>query len=194
MIDLTGRLVEVRKDFRAMKCSMTFEVNENIEDAVLESLRNEDLKIKVARKKDTRSLDSNSYFHLLARKLSQVLGISETACKNHLISSYGQVELLDDEALIYKTNAPEEYMIEREEIHSKLVRIGEEKGRAIYFYRIYRGSHTYNTEEMAKLIRGTVDECQAQGIETATPDELAHMEQLWGQKYEQQRQRCERRT
>ena len=144
--------------------------------------------IKVARRKERRSIDSNSYFHLLARKLSQVLGISEAACKNHLISSYGQVECIDDEAIIYKTNAPEEYMIEREEIHSKLVRIGEENGRMIYFYRIYRGSHTYNTEEMAKLIKGTIEECQAQGIETATPDELAHMAQLWGQKYEQSKQ------
>ena len=121
-----------------------------------------------------------------------MLGISETACKNHLISSYGQVEMFDDEAVIYKTNAPEEYMMEREEVHSKLVQIKEEKGRMIYFYRIYRGSHTYNTEEMARLINGTVEECKAQGIETATPDELAHMEQLWGQKYEQSRKRSER--
>lgn len=194
MIDLTGKLLAVQRDFRTRKFEVAFIVNEDLTDmGDLGSLKPDDeLKIKVARKKDSRSLDSNSYFHVLARKLSQVLGISETACKNHLISSYGQVEMFDDEAVIYKTNAPEEYMIEREEVHSKLVQIKEEKGRMIYFYRIYRGSHTYNTEEMAKLINGTVEECKAQGIETATPDELAHMEQLWGQKYEQSRKRSER--
>lgn len=190
MIDLTGKLVEVRKDFRAMRCVLTFEVYENVEDTMLETLRGEDLKLKVARKKDTRSLDSNSYFHLLSRKLSQALGISETACKNHLITSYGQVEMLDDEALIYKTNAPEEYMLEREEVHTKLVKIKEENGCMTYFYRIYRGTHTYNTEEMAKLISGTVQECKEQGIETATPDELAKMSQLWEQRYEQSRKGC----
>ena len=179
MIDLTGKLVEVHKDFRARKYIVTFEINQD-DILSLETLRDDELKIKVARKKDAISLDSNSYFHLLARKLSQALRISEAACKNHLIASYGQVETLDDEALIYKTNAPEEYMIEREEIHSKLIKITEEKGKTVYFYRIYRPTHTYNTEEMAKLISGTVEECKAQGIETATPDELAKMAALWG--------------
>lgn len=195
MIDLTGKLLAVQRDFKTRKYEIAFTVNEDLTCVSdLESLRADDeLTIKVARKKDKRSLDSNSYFHLLARKLSQVLGISETACKNILISRYGQVEMFDDEAIIYKTNAPEEYMIEREEVHSKLIQIKEENNRIIYFYRIYRGSHTYNTEEMAKLIKGTVEECQAQGIETATPDELAHMAQLWGQKYEQSRKRSERR-
>lgn len=192
MIDLTGKFLAVHRDFKTRKYEIAFEINEDVEHIEgLENLRDGELTIKVARKKETRSLDSNSYFHVLARKLSQVLGISETACKNHLISSYGQVELLDDEAVIYKTNAPEDYMIEREEVHTKLVQVKEEKGRLIYFYRIYRGSHTYNTEEMAKLINGTVEECKAQGIETATPDELMHMAQLWGQKYEQSRKRSE---
>ena len=180
MIDLTGRFLAVHRDFKTRKYEVVFEINEDASDiSGFENLRDGELTIKVARKKETRSLDSNSYFHVLARKLSQALGISETACKNHLIASYGQVELLDDEAVIYKTNAPEDYMIEREEVHTKLVQIKEEKGRLIYFYRIYRGSHTYNTEEMAKLINGTVEECKAQGIETATPDELLHMAQLW---------------
>lgn len=192
MIDLTGRFLAVHRDFKTRKYEVVFEINEDASNiSGFENLRDGELTIKVARKKETRSLDSNSYFHVLARKLSQVLGISETACKNHLIASYGQVELLDDEAVIYKTNAPEDYMIEREEVHTKLVQVKEEKGRLIYFYRIYRGSHTYNTEEMAKLINGTVEECKAQGIETATPDELLHMAQLWGQKYEQSRKRSE---
>lgn len=192
MIDLTGKFLAVHRDFKTRKYEIAFTINEDVTSIEgLDALKDSELAIKVARKKDSRSLDSNSYFHVLARKLSQVLGISEAACKNHLISSYGQVECIDDEAVIYKTNAPEDYMMEREEVHSKLVQIREENGRLIYFYRIYRGSHTYNTEEMAKLINGTVDECKAQGIETATPDELLHMAQLWGQKYEQSRKRSE---
>lgn len=187
MIDLTGQLLEVCKDFKTRKFVISIAINEGVDE--IAPLKDEELVVKVARKKDRRSLDSNSYFHILARKLSQKLGISETACKNHLIASYGQAECFDDEAIIYKTNAPEDYMMEREEIHSKLVKIAEENGKMIYFYRIYRGSHTYNTEEMAHLIDGTVQECKAQGIETATPDEIAHMAELWGKRYEQQKQR-----
>lgn len=130
-----------------------------------------------------RSLDSNAYFHVLCDKLRQKLNISMARCKNHLIADYGQIEYIDEEPMIYKTNAPEDYMMELETIHTKCVKVSEENGHPIFFYRIYRGTSTYNTEEMAKLIKGTVEECKAQDIETATPEELAHMQALWEQKY-----------
>lgn len=191
MIDLTGQILDICKDFKTRKFVVSIAINEGVDE--IASLKGDELVVKLSRKKDRRSLDSNSYFHLLARKLANKLGISESACKNHLIASYGQVESYEDEAIIYKTNAPEEYMIEREEVHTKLVKVGVENEKPIYFYRIYRGSHTYNTEEMAHLIEGTVAECKAQGIETATPDELAHMAELWGKRYEQQEQRSKGR-
>ena len=177
MIDLTGRLVDSYIDYRARKPVVVFEVNEEINSLV--ELKGSEVTLKIAQRRERRSLDSNAYFHVLCDKLRQVLGISMARCKNQLISSYGQAEYFGDEAIVYKTNAPEEYMLEREEVHTKLVKISEENGKPIYFYRIYRGSHTYNTEEMAKLIQGTIEECKAQGIETATPDELAYMASLW---------------
>lgn len=127
-----------------------------------------------------RSLDSNAYFHVLCDKLRQKLGISMARCKNHLIADYGQVYYLDDETpMIYKTNAPEDYMLELETIHTKCVKVTKENDKDVFFYRVYRGSSTYNSSEMAALIKGTVEECKAQDIETATPDELAHMQFLW---------------
>jgi hypothetical protein len=177
MIDLTGRLLDITRDYRTRKPVIAFEVNEELESLL--DLKGSQVSLKVAQKREHRSLDSNAYFHVLCDKLRQALGISATACKNHLIASYGQMEYIGDEPIVYKTNAPEEYMIEREEVHTKLVRIGEENDKPIYFYRIYRGSHTYNSAEMAKLIEGTIAECKQQGIETATPDELAHMANLW---------------
>ena len=130
-----------------------------------------------------RSLDSNAYFHVLADKLRQKLGISMARCKNHLIADYGQILYLGDEPMIYKTNAPEDYMMELETLHTKCVKVTTENGREVFFYRVYRGSHEYNTEEMARLINGTIEECKAQGIETATPDELARMQALWESRY-----------
>lgn len=139
--------------------------------------------------KDRRSLDSNSYFHVLCDKLRQALGISMSRCKNHLIADYGQIEYIDDEPVIYKTNAPEEIMLELEKVHTKCIKVTEEKGRKVYFYRVYRGSHTYNSSEMARLIDGTIQECRQQDIETATPEQLAQMAALWKQKYEKKNER-----
>lgn len=134
--------------------------------------------------KEKRSLDSNSYFHVLCDKLRQKLGMSMARCKNHLISDYGQIMYLEEgEPLIYKTNAPPEYIYECEEPHLLLVKTSEEKGKPVYFYRMYRGSHTYTSAEMRKLIEGTIAECKDQGIETATPTEIAHMQEVWERKY-----------
>jgi len=133
-----------------------------------------------------RSLDSNAYFHVLCDKLRQKLGMSLARCKNHLIADYGQVKYIDEECtepMIYKTNAPEDYMMELETLHTKCVKVTEENGKTVYFYRVYRGSHTYDTTEMARLIDGTVAECKEQGIETETPAEIARMQALWEQKY-----------
>lgn len=137
--------------------------------------------------KEKRSLDSNAYFHVLCDKLRKKLGISMARCKNNLIADYGQIQYIDEgEPMIYKTNAPEDYMLELETIHTKCVKVTEEKGKPVFFYRIYRGSSTYDSAEMAALIRGTVEECKAQDIPTATPDELAHMQKLWESRYEKQ--------
>jgi hypothetical protein len=48
------------------------------------------------------------------------------------------------------------------------------------FYKIYRGSHTYDTKEMSLLIDGTVADAKELGIETATPDEIRQMKERWG--------------
>lgn len=140
--------------------------------------------LSVHKDKRKRSLDSNAYFHLLCDQLRQKLGISMSRCKNHLIADYGQIMYLSEgEPLVYKTNAPEDYMMELETIHTKCVKVTEENGKPVFFYRVYRGSHTYNIAEMNQLIKGTVEVCEAQGIQTAKPDELAHMAMLWEKKY-----------
>ena len=49
-----------------------------------------------------------------------------------------------------------------------------------------RGSHTFDSAEMSRLITATVDEAKELGIETMTPDEIARMNALWGEKIEKQ--------
>ena len=111
--------------------------------------------------------------------------MSMAQMKNHLIADYGQVMYLEDGVpLIYKTNAPPEYVYNLEEPHLLLVKTTEENGKEVYFYRMYRGSHTYNTKEMSQLISGTVEECKQQGIETMTSAELERMLSAWQPKSE----------
>lgn len=193
MIDLTGRVIDIKRDYRTSKPVVSLAVNEDLDS--VEELGEAELRIRLCLKKDKRSLDSNAYFHVLCDKLRQKLGISMMRCKNQLIARYGQCEYLPSGEIVgYTTLAPPDYMLEQEMPHVWMIDTRVKNGRTWYTYRLYRGSHTYNTAEMSMLIEGTIYECKQVGIETATPDELARMAFLWEQKYEQQRKREARGT
>ena len=181
-METTGRLISVTKDFITGKLNLTFQIDtmpsEDIEaftrldkEGKLPLL---DIVAKIFRKK--RSLDANAYFHVLCGKLAEKMVFSKAKMKNILISRYGQVELLPDGSpLIYKSNAPVEYMIELESVHSIPVKYLDDAT----FYKIYRGSHTYDSYEMSKLIEGTVAEAIEKGIDVKTPDEIRRMVSAW---------------
>lgn len=173
-MDLTGKLSGISRDYMTRKPMISFVIDADPNG--IEDLADKELIIKVTKRTKPRSLDSNAYFHVLCDKLRQKLGISMASCKNHLITWYGQIEYIEDSPLVYKTNAPFEYIQELEEAHLKFLKRGDD---GAYWYRVYRGSHTYNSIEMAQLIEGTIAECKEQGIETASPDELKRMAELW---------------
>ncbi|MBR4406029.1 MAG: hypothetical protein IKT30_06615 [Bacteroidaceae bacterium] len=137
--------------------------------------------IEIKEHKERRSLNANAYFHRLVDELRQALRISFAACKNQLITSYGQIEYIGDNMATIKTNITPEEMLEVETLHCKLISVADEDG--VFWYRVYRGTHTYDTKEMSILIDGTVEECKAQGIETMTPNELERLKGYEKQSY-----------
>lgn len=69
-----------------------------------------------------------------------------------------------------------------EQLHLKPVPGIEVVGDEFYNrYMIMRGSHTYDTAEMAALIDGTIAEAKALGIETLTPAQLEEMMRAYEQ-------------
>lgn len=152
----------------------------------IQTLVGKDCDIEVKLHREKRSLDSNAYFHVLCDKLRLVLGVTKAEVKTWMICSYGQLRYVDDVPVVYETNIPPETMIKDEYQHLSCVR-EDEKG--IYTYIEYRGSHTYDSAEMSKLIEGTISECKELGIETATPDELAQMALAWEEKHGQEKDR-----
>lgn len=125
--------------------------------------------------KERRSLNANAYFHVLCDRLRQYYGVTMSRQKNGLISAYGQFEYINDQIVYIKTQIPPERMAEQEHLHCQYVKTVE----GCHFYRVCRGSHTYNTTEMARLIDGTVEECRAAGIETLPPRELERLKAAW---------------
>lgn len=170
-----GKITQISRDILTRGILVTMALTDVSEQALQTIRAFDDLSVEMKKYRAKRSLDANAYFHVLVGKIADTLTISKA--KNMLICRYGQPQLLPDGSImIYKTNAPEEFMWEQEAVHAIPVRY-EDKAT---FYKIYRGSHTYDTKEMSLLIDGTVADAKELGIETMTPAELARMKERWG--------------
>ena len=177
-MELTGIINGITNDCVTGELNVTFTINEKITLSEYEKLKSyEKLHIKVGKFKVKRSLNANAYFHVLVGKISEALTISKAKAKNILICKYGQPQLLPDgDIMIYKTNAPVEFMLEQESIHCIPIKYLDDAT----FYKLYRGSHTYDTREMSLLIDGTVADAKDLGIETLAADDLDRMKRMWG--------------
>ena len=178
-MEFTGQIKGISNDFVSGEILITFSVNEK--EIVMhgyDKLKDcQKLSIKATKYREKRSLNANAYFHVLVGKIAEALTISKAKAKNILICKYGQPQLLQDGSImVYKTNAPEEFMLELESIHCLPIKYSDDAT----FYKIYRGSHTYNTAEMSALIDGTVADAKELGIETMSPAELQRIKERWG--------------
>lgn len=134
-----------------------------------------DIELKIHREK--RSLNSNAYFHLLVEKIAEIQKVTHTEIHNQLIADYGYMDeeinnIILDDAIDWR---------KIETLHLKPTSATRmmDNGRLYRVYLVMRGSHTYNTKEMSRLIDGTVFEAKELGIETLSEDELEKMKQSW---------------
>ena len=128
--------------------------------------------------KERRSLKANNYSWALTDKLAEkmlVAGVKLSKEEMHaeMIYRYGQPEREGDQAVII--SARDGINISDYYPYAKEIGQGETNGKLFNHWRIYRGSHTYNKQEMALFIKGIVEECRELGIETETPEEIANM-------------------
>ena len=138
----------------------------------------EKLDISIKKHREKRSIDANNYMWLLLSKLAPLLHTTKDELYLVMLERYGT---------FYYLPVPEE---EIEKI-SQLFRIVHDRAETVlttvsgkkvncHTLQCYKGSSLYNTEEMAVLIDGVVEEAKEYGIDTITPDELRQMKERWG--------------
>lgn len=135
-----------------------------------------DKKYELKEHKEKRSLNANAYFHVLVEKIAEKMLLSHTEVHNRMIADYGYADP-DVGTIILKDEIP----WERLQIHLRPTTATRmmDNGKLYRVYYVMRGSHTYNTAEMSRLISGTVEEAKALDIETMSPDNLKRMVQAW---------------
>lgn len=179
-----GKIKQIAINWLTKKVLLTVELAGVTEESLQKVAGEDDLKITMDKYREKRSKDANAYFHVLAGKIadSWTPPMSKHRCKNMLIGRYGQPLYHDDGRIArMDSSLSADYMLEQESVH--FVPCGadiDKNGEPIYYYWVYRGSHTYDSKEMSILIDGTVQEAKALGIDTATPDEIARLKALWG--------------
>lgn len=187
MYELTGKIKDFQVDFITNKANLTLSINEktrlmNCYDKLNQC---EKLSIKIDKFREKRSLMANNYSWALTDQLAEVLlvqGLKMSKDEMHaeMIFRYGQPYLDDNGNPVIWSTASE---IPVTEFYQYANKIGESElnGKTYNHYRIYRGSHTYDTKEMSLFITGIVEECKENDIETRTPNEIANMLSLWEQ-------------
>lgn len=173
-METRGKIESITRDWRSEKLIIGFLVDSIPTD--LEDLQGKELDIVARVHREKRSLNANAYFHVLSGRIAEINGTSLNHEKNRLIREYGQYEIID--GMIPTLMAKEKYedkMLDMEGVHLKVV---ERPGEMVKM-AVMRGSHTYDTAEMSRLIDATVEEAKELKIETMTPDQLERMKAAW---------------
>lgn len=158
--------------YNSISGELTLKVGK-LDTATLEKFYHaEQIDVEIHRKK--RSLNANAYFHVLVGKIADAIHSSDVEVKNRLIREYGQWMYINGSIPTYAVK-PElvEEMLKLDGIHWCVVDRVDAGDRVALALK--RGSHTYNSKEMARLIDGTVMEAKGLGIETMAPEELKRM-------------------
>lgn len=172
-MEMRGEIKNLYRDL-AGRTIITIETNTDAAD--IEKLSG-DLDISISPHRKKRSLNANSYYHVLCGKIAKVVGTSMTEVCNQMIAEYGQMDkelgavILKDEINWKK--------LEGIHVRPSLKTQVMADGKLYRAYWLMRGSHTYDTKEMSDLINGVVEECKQLDIETLPPHELERMLNAW---------------
>lgn len=113
-----------------------------------------------------RSLTQNAYYWVLNDKLADKLRMSRDELHFLMLKRYAPCEVLT----VLKKVPLQDYFK-----YAEVFAEGELNGREYNHVRIYKPSSSMDSAEFARLLDGMRDECEAQGIQTMTPAEMAKL-------------------
>lgn len=185
-MEFKGKISSAFRDIVTGKWNLTFSTDQNVAEAA-QILSGKDIDVKLKRHKEKRSLDANAYYWCLLTKLARIHGWSNAEAHNRMLRGYGQYEQVEGQLIavpLPDTDQTEREVLSKMEYHLALSpKVTIMKGETKRVYLLLRGSSTYNTEEMARLISGLIEECRYSGIpdsEIMTPFEKRKLYEQYG--------------
>lgn len=183
-METKARIHDISIDFESGKQVISLVCEKDVRGEY-DRLKDKECRLKVVQYREGRSLDANAYFHVLVGKIAEVMDCSKVFIKNKMIAEYGQYEKINGKLITIPLDDDiEAYDLEFCHLQPTTQTTINTAGKIFRINIVMRGSHTYDTKEMSELIKGTVQEAKALGIETATPQEIKEMEERWRVKLE----------
>lgn len=174
---MTGRIIDGSRGLMG-KPRLTIEINEDeaFETAFDELHAKEKISIELKPYREKRSKDANSYFWVLCGKLAAKLRIPKEDIYREYVREIGGN---------YYTSCFQDSEVQSVcDCWSRnglgwIYDILPSKLNGCKIALLYYGSSEYDTAQMSRLIDMVVYDCKENGIETATPNEIADMLNLW---------------
>ncbi len=148
---------------------------------MFDELKDYDVDIVIKRHRERRSLDANAYCWVLCGKIAEKLADDDV--KNNKDAVYREAIR---EIGVYK-EFPNMSLEDAKTLRTAWSMLGTgwiteqvdytQNGNVIV--RCYYGSSTYNTKQMSRLIDNLIQDCEALGIPTETPEQIEKMKSLW---------------
>lgn len=125
---------------------------------------NKSFEVKEAKRK--RSLTQNAYYWAMLNKLARKLRLSDSEVHLNMLRDYGQCDVL---SLSMQVEIEDYFK------YFDVIGVDYVDGEERRIVKVYKGSSRMNSSEFTQLIQGMRDECESQGIDVMTPEEIARM-------------------
>ena len=147
---------------------------------VFDGLAGVDVDIEIKRHQKKRSLSANAYCWVLTDKIAAATGQTKEDVYRETIRNIGGVS-----DIVCCLDKAVEDLRRRWASHGVgwISDTMPSKIDGCTNVILYSGSSTYDVAQMSRLIDLLVAEAKDLGIETATPDEIKHMQMLWERKH-----------
>ena len=116
--------------------------------------------------KRRRSLTQNAYYWVMLNKLARKLRMPDSEVHKNMLREYGTCDVF---------SVLDEVPLEGYFRYYDVIGAGRMNGRTFKHVKVYKGSSHMNSSEFSSLIDGMRQECTQQGIDVATPEEIASM-------------------
>lgn len=178
MFEFTGRVVGMSINVETNKANVTLEINEksDIMKFFDEIKAFGKLVIRLAKHRKKRSLNANAYAWHLMGEIAESQGITSEEVYRHQIREVGSFFAAEINEEAAKAIA---HGWGRQGLGWLTEKIDYGHREGFVLVKFYYGSSSYDSKQMSRLLENIIQDCEALGIQTKTPNEIANLVSLW---------------